>query len=590
MSELNFKGKEFVYNHHLSVPFRPLVIHPEKGIGEPSLDGNLIVHGDNLHALKALLPLYAGKVDCIFIDPPYNTGNEGWCYNDNVNAPMIKEWLEANPVGVEDGLRHDKWCAMMWPRLRLLHELLAEDGLIFISNNDIENARLHEMLIDIFSENNFIGQFIWKSRQNKDNRNTSGMSNDHEYITVFGNRIAGEARLESNFQNPDMDKRGPWASGNMVGLASKEARPNLHFDLVNPETGVSYGCPSRGWRYGPESMAQLITEGKILWPTKVSGRPREKVFLLEMESRTNVSSVIERHIFTRDGTDALQRIMGSREFDFPKPPEIIKFIIEQHANKNAIVLDSFAGSGTRAQAVLETNKHDGGNRRFILVEMEDYADELTAERVRRVIHGYEFTGTQKTKLMRKKITWSVLKNSQKIMEAIAGIENLQGHEYDRIRKEVRNGELIVIGEQSVSERTKGLGGSFTYCTLGDPVELDKLLTGETLPPYEGIGAALFHMATNRALDLEGVREADCYLGEADGQHVWLIYQPDLEWLKSPDAALTLTRAMAFAAADPEKRHLVFAPARYVSQKMLAEQSIPVEFVPLPFALYRIDRS
>ena len=113
MTELNFKGKEFVYNHHLSVPFRPLVVHPEKGVGEPSLDGNLIIHGDNLHALKALLPLYAGKVDCIFIDPPYNTGNEGWCYNDNVNAPMIKEWLDANPVGIEDGLRHDKWCAMM---------------------------------------------------------------------------------------------------------------------------------------------------------------------------------------------------------------------------------------------------------------------------------------------------------------------------------------------------------------------------------------------------------------------------------------------------------------------------------------------
>ena len=121
MTELSFKGKEFVYNHHLSVPFRPLVMHTEKGVGEPTLDGNLIIHGDNLHALKALLPLYAGEVDCIFIDPPYNTGNEGWCYNDNVNAPMVREWLEANPVGMEDGLRHDKWCAMMWPRLRLLH-------------------------------------------------------------------------------------------------------------------------------------------------------------------------------------------------------------------------------------------------------------------------------------------------------------------------------------------------------------------------------------------------------------------------------------------------------------------------------------
>src|SRR5215217_2809981 len=128
MPELQFKGKEFVYNYHLTVPFRPLEMHPDTGIGGPRLDGNLIIHGDNLHALKALLPMYAGKVDCIFIDPPYNTGNEGWAYNDNVNAPMIKEWLASNPIGIDDNLRHDKWCAMMWPRLRLLKELLAEDG------------------------------------------------------------------------------------------------------------------------------------------------------------------------------------------------------------------------------------------------------------------------------------------------------------------------------------------------------------------------------------------------------------------------------------------------------------------------------
>ncbi|MFO1176561.1 MAG: hypothetical protein U1E48_15400 [Paracoccaceae bacterium] len=119
MTELAFKGKEFVYNHHLSVPFRPLEAHPDKGIGPVDMAGNLIVQGDNLHALKALLPMYAGKVDRIFIDPPYNTGNEGWAYNDNVNAPMIKDWFAANPIGIEDGLRHDKWCAMMWPRLRI---------------------------------------------------------------------------------------------------------------------------------------------------------------------------------------------------------------------------------------------------------------------------------------------------------------------------------------------------------------------------------------------------------------------------------------------------------------------------------------
>ena len=158
MTELNFKGKEFTYNHHLAVPFRPLVPHEDKGIGPVALDGNLVIHGDNLHALKSLLPLYAGKVDCIFIDPPYNTGNEGWCYNDNVNAPMIKEWLDSNPVGIEDGLRHDKWCTMMWPRLRLLHELLSDKGTIWITldSNEVHRAKL---MLDTVKSVRL--QFIW---------------------------------------------------------------------------------------------------------------------------------------------------------------------------------------------------------------------------------------------------------------------------------------------------------------------------------------------------------------------------------------------------------------------------------------------
>ena len=240
--------------------------------------------------------------------------------------------------------------------------------------------------------------------------------------------------------------------------------------------------------------------------------------------------------------------------------------------------------------MLETNKGDGSSRRFILVEMEDYADRLTAERVRRVINGYDFNGTQRTELIREKITWSKLQKAEQLTDAVESVEDLHGHEYDRIKKEVKNGELIVTGEKTVAERAEGLGGTFTYCTLGAPVELDKVLSGESLPPYEGIGAALFHMATNRALDSAMVREDDFYLGAIEGQHVWLIYKPDLDWLKTPEAALTLKRARAFAETDPDKRHLVFAPARYVSQKMLDEQNIPVEFVPLPFALYRIDRS
>src|SRR6266481_10163698 len=160
MPTLEFKGKSFVYAHHLSVPFRELVIDakkskPAKG-QKPSLDSNLIIHGDNLHALKALLPLYAGKVDCIFIDPPYNTGNEDWSYNDNVNSPMIKEWLAANPIGIEDHLRHDKWCAMMWPRLRLLHELISDEGSFWVTLDDNEIHRAREMLDAIFGETNFV--------------------------------------------------------------------------------------------------------------------------------------------------------------------------------------------------------------------------------------------------------------------------------------------------------------------------------------------------------------------------------------------------------------------------------------------------
>ena len=240
--------------------------------------------------------------------------------------------------------------------------------------------------------------------------------------------------------------------------------------------------------------------------------------------------------------------------------------------------------------MLEANQNDDGNRRFILVEMEDYADTITAERVRRVVKGYDFCGVQTTELKREKITWSLFKNATKVIEEIRMIEDLHHQDYSTVSTNVKNGELIVAGEKTIVERADGLGGVFTYCTLGDPVELEKILSGETLPPYEGLGAALFHMATNRVLDPVYVREGDCYLGEAGAQHVWLIYRPDLEWLKSADAALTLTRAREFAETAPDDRHLVFAPARYVSQKMLAEQNIPVEFVPLPFALYRIDRS
>jgi len=609
MTELNFKGKEFVYNHHLAVPFRPLVPDEAKGIGPVALDGNLIIHGDNLHALKALLPLYAGKVDCIFIDPPYNTGNEGWAYNDNVNAPMIREWLEANPIGIEDGLRHDKWCAMMWPRLRMLHELLAETGSIWITLNDIEASRLRAMLNEVFGEQNFIAQIAWQKKQSPQS-DAINVSDMHDYVIVYAKRAKQDKKdtegwqrrlvtmsegQSSNYGNPDGDNRGPWTDSDYTCAKTSDERPNLYYPIKNPNTGEDvWPSKTRVWAYDRDAHKDNVTNRLIWWPAGRT-KPRIKVFLKEGDDEGSVPGTWWPRTIAGDNQEARRELLEilpvlPENFQTPKPVRLISQVLQIASHPDAIIMDSFAGSGSTAHAVLEANKRDGGNRRFILVEMEDYADKLTAERVRRVINGYAFTGTQRTELLRDKITWTKLKKADKMMEDVAAIETLHGHEFNTIKKTVKDGELIVTGEKAVEDKTEGLGGSFTYCTLGDPVELDKVLSGETLPPFDGLGSVLFHMATARAFDPAAMREDDFYLGAVEGQHVWLIYKPDLDWLKSPDAALTLKRAKSFAETDPDARHLVFAPARYVSQKMLTEQNIPVEFVPLPFALYRIDRS
>jgi len=597
MTELAFKGKEFVYNHHLAVPFRPLEMHPEKGIGEPSLDGNLIIHGDNLHALKALLPLYANKVDCIFIDPPYNTGNEGWSYNDNVNAPMIKEWLDSNPIGIEDGLRHDKWCAMMWPRLRLLFELLSEQGSLWITLDDNEVHRGRMILDEIFGADNCVGQIAWQKRTSRENRAVLSPSIDH--ILVYSKSDPNLWKLfrilllpgENGYSNPDNDPKGEWSS---IPFSAQGFRENQVYKIVTP-TGLELDPPKgRCWGATEPEFERLKAEGRVYWPKNGNGRPRIKQYREEAKGLVPSTLWMSYEVDdTEDSKKQLLEIFSEKdEIDFhaPKPPRLIQRILQIATKEDSLVLDSFAGTASTAHAVLAQNKSDSGNRKFILAELEDYADELTAERVRRVINGYEFQGTQRTELLRENLTWTKLNKAEKLTRKVEAIENLHGHEYDSIKKVVKDGELIVTGERTVAERTDGLGGAFTYCTLGVAVELDKVLSGETLPPYEAIGAALFHMATNRALDPAAVRAADFYLGATEGQHVWLIYKPDLDWLKTPEAALTLKRAKAFAETDPDKRHLVFAPARYVSQKMLNEQNIPVEFVPLPFALYRIDRS
>jgi adenine-specific DNA-methyltransferase len=485
---------------------------------------------------------------------------------------------------------------MMWPRLRLLYELLAEDGSLWMTLDDNEACRATQMCFEIFGTENHEATIAWEKRFTRSN-NATRFSSSKDYLIVFrksaafrpGRELRSEESQQS-YSNPDGDERGDWISVSYVNPANKAARPKLVYPIQNPFTKKWVEHDTNAWKFSKKTNAKHIAE-KRLWWGESGGLtyPRLKVFLKD----GIVPIDLWEHEFagtTDQAFKELEQIMGRGAFETIKPTKLLLRVLELAAKPGAIILDSFAGSGTTAHAVLEANKRDDGDRRFILVEMEDYADTLTAERVRRVIKGYKFSGTQKTELLREKLSWRSIEKANELVHRVDGIENIEKLRFEKITKQIKDSDLVVTGENAVEEKVVGLGGEFTYCTLGEPVELDKVLTGEKLPPYDALGAVLFHMATNQVLAASSIKEKKFYLGDASGLAVWLIYKPDLDWLKSPDAALTLARARDIAKSAPDKRHLVFAPARFVSQKLLNEENLPVEFVPLPFALYRIERT
>lgn len=351
---------------------------------------NLYIEGDNLEVLKLLQESYLGKVKMIYIDPPYNTGND-FIYADDF---MRSQEEENEQMGMYDedenrlfkntdtnGRFHSDWCSMIYSRLLLARNLLTEDGVIFISIDDNEVTNLRRVCNEVLGESNFIAQFIWQSRQNKDNRNISGVSIDHEYIICYskqcGQRIfRGTERKTELYNNPDDDPRGPWTSANMVGLATKDARPNLHYDLINPYDGINYGCPTKGWRYDRNTMKRLIDENRIIWPDSPTGRPRKKSFLFELsDNLPGYSSVFSSGVYTNTATKELASIFDGYLFDFPKPVEIIRQLIQQVTAPEDIILDFFSGSATTAHAVMQLNAEDGGHRKFIMVQLPESCDE-----------------------------------------------------------------------------------------------------------------------------------------------------------------------------------------------------------------------
>jgi adenine-specific DNA-methyltransferase len=611
MPEIVFKGKEYVYNHHLTVPYRPLVADAARGIGPADLAGNLVIHGDNLHALKSLLPRYAGKVDLIFIDPPYNTGNEGWCYSDGVNSPIMKEWLSSNPVDAEDMLRHDKWLCMMWPRLVLLRELLSERGSLWMTLDDNEVHRARMVLDEIFGESAFIANVVWQ--KNFSPKNTAQFfSEDHDHLLVIAksrdlwrpNLLKRTDEMEARYTNTDNDPRGPWTSGdvsarNYYSEGTYPIRCPGGREILGPPPGTY-------WRVKESKFWELDRDGRIWWGEDKNNQPRLKRYLSDVKEGI-VPQTLWFYSDVGHTQDAKRTLieMGLLKDDAtitPKPVALVERVLDIGAEDDALILDSFAGSGTTAHAVLKANAKDGGTRRFILVEGEAYADTLTAERVRRAIKGYAWVGTQRETLLEEKITFTQFKKADEWLKKVEAIKAREGFaegdladqgktrpkRFDKIGVKLEDGVLRVEGERRIAERAEGLGGEFTYCTLGEPVELEKLLSGERLPAFDALGAWLFYTATGGSMPGAPKDAAPWYLGEAKDRHVWLLYRPELSFLKSPEAALTLSLAKTVhawgLARGDGKGHLVFAPAKYLSNRQLLDHG--VSYAPLPFALYR----
>lgn len=448
MPILNWIGKEKVINHHNEVPYR--VLEKKYSYGDDS--ENMIIHGDNLEALKSLLPLYEGRVKCIYIDPPYNTGNEGWVYNDNVKDPQIVKWL-GEVVGKEgdDLSRHDKWLCMMYPRLRLLHKLLSEDGAIFISIDDNELYSLKMICDEIFGPSNFVSNISWHRTYSMRN-DSKGIAAEVEHILVYGktvnwqpNKLERTAEMDAKFKNPDNDPAGKWR--NIVASApNASTHQGMVYAIQNPITGeFAYPPQGRCWSLGQDQMLEAMNK----WceyelrdihddqkRAEICGVSEENIkkgvlSIVLKDSREEASkkakaiyaSVLPEFYFSQNGKGVLSRkaylskvagrpvtnfwdfeevghtgeasrllkkiFGGNVVFDTPKPERLLERVISIATDRDSIILDSFAGSGTTAHAVISKNMQDGGNRKYILIEMLPYAESVTAERVRRVIDGYD---------------------------------------------------------------------------------------------------------------------------------------------------------------------------------------------------------
>lgn len=584
MPTLEWIGKNKVVNHHQEVPFRVLerqYSFDEQGQHtENNGSENMIIHGDNLEALKALLPQYEGKVKCIYIDPPYNTGNEGWCYNDNVSDPYIQKWL-GEVVGKEgeDLTRHDKWLCMMYPRLMLLQKLLADDGVIFISIDDNELYNLKSICDEIFGASCYVSDIAWQRTYSTRN-DSKGIVNEVEHILVYSkvpewnpNKLPRTEEMNARYSNPDNDVCA-WKSTDAFAPGAS-THQGMVYAIQNPFTGVLlYPSNGRHWSLGQDQMFEIMSQwgeyelreiddvqkrASICGVSEEQVKSSVKAIMLSdnLENAAQKASAIYNRgqwplfYFGQDGkggirrktylntvggriptnfwpfsetghTDEAKKEMlaifdGKATFDTPKPHRLIEFVLKVAGTQDALILDSFAGSGTTAHAVLNMNKADGGHRKFILVEMGDYADTITAERVKRVIMGY--------------------------------------------------GE----GKNAV----EGAGGSFSYYELGEPLLLPNGNLNEKVGTVK-IRDYIWYTETKKPLP-DHKNSNPYFLGENNSTAYYFFYEPQKVCVLNYD----------FVATIPEKAegYIIYADRCTLSEQEL--QQLGITFKKIPRDIVRV---
>ena len=552
MPTLNWLGKDAVVNHHLEVPFRLLKDVPDLACGDPG-SGNLIVQGDNLEALKALLPYYAGQVKCIYIDPPYNTGEEGWAYNDNVNSPLIRDWL-GKVVGKEGETldRHDRWLCMMYPRLALLRQFLSKNGAIFVSIDDNEVAMLRLLMDEIFGLQNFIAEMIWEGAFKNDARQ---IGVNHEYVLVYArdrsqlprewgiakegaDPVLKEVKRLQEFYGDDFESASEALAGWFRASkatpafahrrfryidrrgAYKEDDPTApggrKFELRNPKTKQIIPLrANRGWAFDQEKFDKLVDEERISFITETSVMVRR--YLHETDQVTPQSVFYQP---TRSASERLTKLLGSNEFEFPKDETVLQKLIEMSTDKNSLVMDSFAGSGTTAHAVLKQNAEDRGNRRFILVEMDaNIAQRVTAKRVRFVAEGYA---------------------------------NAKG------------------------EKIEGLGSGFRYCELGEPLFDEQGKIRDSVN-FGELARHVYFTETGEPLPRERVPNTPL-LGACRGVGIYLLYNGILGD-KSANGGNVLTRAVLAKLPPHEGQKVIYCAGCLLGRDRLRAEGIVVRQTP-----------